>query len=132
ELARLPRGRLVHRRPRATQRFFDLLARLEQVGPGLLARLALERAGAAAHLALARGDLLPPPLQPRGVVVLRRLPVRELPRFGFELARQDRKSTRLNSSHGSISYAVFCLKKKKRNNNVRTQYRDNTSITLTP
>src|SRR5207245_10598082 len=25
---------------------------------------------------------------------------------------QDRKSTRLNSSHGSISYAVFCLKKK--------------------
>src|SRR5438128_2869991 len=26
---------------------------------------------------------------------------------------EDRKSTRLNSSHGSISYAVFCLKKKK-------------------
>src|SRR5690348_18168006 len=29
------------------------------------------------------------------------------------LVRQDRKSTRLNSSHPSISYAVFCLKKKK-------------------
>src|SRR4051812_49568674 len=28
----------------------------------------------------------------------------------------DRKSTRLNSSHMSISYAVFCLKKKKKNN----------------
>src|SRR5438128_8980906 len=28
-------------------------------------------------------------------------------------AQIDRKSTRLNSSHGSISYAVFCLKKKK-------------------
>src|SRR2546430_15586724 len=28
--------------------------------------------------------------------------------------RQDRKSTRLNSSHSQISYAVFCLKKKKR------------------
>src|SRR5687768_18205305 len=28
-------------------------------------------------------------------------------------ARSDRKSTRLNSSHGYISYAVFCLKKKK-------------------
>src|SRR3712207_7068058 len=27
--------------------------------------------------------------------------------------RQDRKSTRLNSSHANISYAVFCLKKKK-------------------
>src|SRR5690348_18145057 len=30
--------------------------------------------------------------------------------------RQDRKSTRLNSSHPSISYAVFCLKKKTRLN----------------
>src|SRR5687768_18313342 len=29
-----------------------------------------------------------------------------------ELGEQDRKSTRLNSSHGYISYAVFCLKKK--------------------
>src|SRR5690242_21460322 len=33
---------------------------------------------------------------------------------------QDRKSTRLNSSHMSISYAVFCLKKKKKNNSQRT------------
>src|SRR5205085_12285169 len=31
------------------------------------------------------------------------------------LARLDRKSTRLNSSHSQISYAVFCLKKKKKN-----------------
>ena len=30
----------------------------------------------------------------------------------------DRKSTRLNSSHGYISYAVFCLKKKKINKNI--------------
>src|SRR3712207_8352787 len=29
---------------------------------------------------------------------------------------KDRKSTRLNSSHANISYAVFCLKKKKKNN----------------
>src|SRR3712207_7738464 len=29
---------------------------------------------------------------------------------------KDRKSTRLNSSHANISYAVFCLKKKKRQN----------------
>src|SRR5690554_2470121 len=35
---------------------------------------------------------------------------------GFEkLMNQDRKSTRLNSSHVRISYAVFCLKKKKKN-----------------
>src|SRR5690348_17893139 len=36
-------------------------------------------------------------------------------RPGFSRAR-DRKSTRLNSSHPSISYAVFCLKKKKKKN----------------
>src|SRR5205809_5740819 len=36
-----------------------------------------------------------------------------LPQKMYRLA-QDRKSTRLNSSHGYISYAVFCLKKKKR------------------
>src|SRR2546429_5894723 len=52
----------------------------------------------------------------------------------------DRKSTRLNSSHGYISYAVFCLKKKKKNtthifpraqhlSNVSTQ---NTSDRYTP
>src|SRR2546422_3899115 len=36
-------------------------------------------------------------------------------RLGAQLPepRRDRKSTRLNSSHGYISYAVFCLKKKK-------------------
>src|SRR2546422_2427717 len=35
--------------------------------------------------------------------------------FGLPAAKDaDRKSTRLNSSHGYISYAVFCLKKKKK------------------
>src|SRR2546422_1639520 len=33
---------------------------------------------------------------------------------GDRVAIRDRKSTRLNSSHGYISYAVFCLKKKKK------------------
>src|SRR5438874_13748597 len=33
-----------------------------------------------------------------------------------DFQRVDRKSTRLNSSHVEISYAVFCLKKKKKNN----------------
>src|SRR5690348_17612352 len=57
----------------------------------------------------------------RGVVGLRlrlggamikqlRLHVRAL---GSDVGDRDRKSTRLNSSHPSISYAVFCLKKKK-------------------
>src|SRR5256885_9771349 len=35
------------------------------------------------------------------------------PRGGFVCSAEDRKSTRLNSSHLVISYAVFCLKKKK-------------------
>src|SRR2546430_7276290 len=34
----------------------------------------------------------------------------------------DRKSTRLNSSHSQISYAVFCLKKKKKTNTILTSY----------
>src|SRR3712207_8419381 len=35
-------------------------------------------------------------------------------------AEKDRKSTRLNSSHANISYAVFCLKKKKKKTNTNT------------
>src|SRR3712207_8548428 len=34
----------------------------------------------------------------------------------YEQLKEDRKSTRLNSSHANISYAVFCLKKKKISN----------------
>src|SRR3712207_8526242 len=36
----------------------------------------------------------------------------------WEAWEQDRKSTRLNSSHANISYAVFCLKKKKKKNRI--------------
>src|SRR2546430_11072117 len=35
---------------------------------------------------------------------------------------RDRKSTRLNSSHSQISYAVFCLKKKKKNRMIARDY----------
>src|SRR5258708_24435593 len=38
--------------------------------------------------------------------------------------RSDRKSTRLNSSHQIISYAVFCLKKKKNNTDLRYNVTD--------
>src|SRR2546429_104159 len=37
-------------------------------------------------------------------------------------SQRDRKSTRLNSSHGYISYAVFCLKKKKELNQAAARY----------
>src|SRR5256884_3528735 len=39
----------------------------------------------------------------------------------YKRGQGDRKSTRLNSSHGYISYAVFCLKKKKRRQSKRYQ-----------
>src|SRR3989475_4361937 len=50
--------------------------------------------------------------QPGGVTVHRLIPL------GMA-QEQDRKSTRLNSSHSQISYAVFCLKKKKKNTKTR-------------
>src|SRR3712207_7862658 len=48
-------------------------------------------------------------------VAVGRLPVRDGPveRLRAALVERDRKSTRLNSSHANISYAVFCLKKQK-------------------
>src|SRR2546430_17680146 len=48
---------------------------------------------------------------------------KDLFRQGKPHDEQDRKSTRLNSSHSQISYAVFCLKKKK--NNKLQQHADN-------
>src|SRR2546422_5267943 len=54
---------------------------------------------------------------PGGIRRLRAEPEVGQSRFGQDghgKARRDRKSTRLNSSHGYISYAVFCLKKKKK------------------
>src|SRR5216683_6914805 len=48
------------------------------------------------------------PVRPAGV------PGRDLRPHGQKPVPLDRKSTRLNSSHDQISYAVFCLKKKKK------------------
>src|SRR2546429_7318875 len=48
------------------------------------------------------------------VTRLRAAPHTSLPDVSHRGGERDRKSTRLNSSHGYISYAVFCLKKKKK------------------
>src|SRR2546430_8155934 len=56
-----------------------------------------------AEFSLADVDLRAPVLHPPTV------------RDFMAFEEQDRKSTRLNSSHSQISYAVFCLKKKKKN-----------------
>src|SRR5256885_3586952 len=63
-----------------------------------------------------------------GLPVLRHHHDRLAPGEGRQAARPgriDRKSTRLNSSHLVISYAVFCLKKKK---NTRTEGRIHTTV----
>src|SRR2546422_7877130 len=59
----------------------------------------------------------------RAVIFARHGPrARVAQQIAIAVARGDRKSTRLNSSHGYISYAVFCLKKKKKKKNkIRNQ-----------
>src|SRR3712207_7057626 len=47
---------------------------------------------------------------------------------GRRTTRQDRKSTRLNSSHANISYAVFCLKKKKKQNILQVHLDDEVQL----
>src|SRR5439155_10428399 len=83
--------------------------------PGLL-----DEDGTLRDLSRVVPDITPDVLSPAGQKRLRalktsRLPaVRGRPRLGCPLTGiGDRKSTRLNSSHVAISYAVFCLKKKK-------------------
>src|SRR5690606_41365822 len=61
------------------------------------------------HPGVGETELHHPPLQPRLL----------LPEY--RIATEDRKSTRLNSSHVKISYAVFCLKKKKIKKKVKAQ-----------
>src|SRR5437773_6636274 len=58
-------------------------------------------------------------LKKGGALILGGIHMSPIPSFSYDLLyqermiQQDRKSTRLNSSHITISYAVFCLKKKK-------------------
>src|SRR2546422_7864989 len=85
---------MIRRPPRSTLFPYTTLFRslVEAVG---LCPLPLGRGHAARH-------------RPRATAAARPAPRRGARR------REDRKSTRLNSSHGYISYAVFCLKKKKK------------------
>src|SRR3712207_8275986 len=68
----------------------------------------------ARHCQRQGGHALRPLLAPR--LRLRRAVPRHLPHA------RDRKSTRLNSSHANISYAVFCLKKKKHHYTVTSRF----------
>src|SRR5690242_21306099 len=67
-----------------------------------------------------------PRAEPAATAGIRRRELRRRTRHapGIRIVRtreRDRKSTRLNSSHMSISYAVFCLKKKKKTKNLIIQ-----------
>src|SRR3712207_3649298 len=66
------------------------------------------------HLDLGFGHFVPPcPVHlARSLVLAAQAPERAARRFVLHL-RTDRKSTRLNSSHANISYAVFCLKQSR-------------------
>src|SRR5699024_12642984 len=63
-----------------------------------------------------------PPRAQRGRAAAEPVPHRLLPHGARHPRAQDRKSTRLNSSHVSISYAVFCLKKKKKKTNRHNEH----------
>src|SRR3712207_7311341 len=91
---------MIRRPPRSTLFPYTTLFRSGVEHVGVL--LKLGRAGRRPRLLLrARDEDVARPVVPGGDAVA-----------PPELAR-DRKSTRLNSSHANISYAVFCLKKKK-------------------
>src|SRR2546422_4944725 len=75
------------------------------------------------YTTLFRSPPLPPVSLPRRSFILYRSFI-SIPRAAWRenavpvpVGSADRKSTRLNSSHGYISYAVFCLKKKKKTQN---------------
>src|SRR3712207_6934466 len=72
-----------------------------------------DRVGLAALLLDRASHVIPATAPPRVRRHGQRIGRREHHQQRQQCARQDRKSTRLNSSHANISYAVFCLKKKK-------------------
>src|SRR5690606_39378083 len=96
---------MIRRPPRSTLFPYTTLFRSGDGRPRQRGNAAADRAGSRRHRRQ-RGGVTPPPLL--------RL-----------VEPADRKSTRLNSSHVKISYAVFCLKKKKKKNNRHTKYQKN-------
>src|SRR2546422_7695260 len=97
---------MIRRPPRSTLFPYTTLFR----SPGLQVRRSSDQLELTATVHLA------------GLTALRDAPVLHLALAAVIEDHRDRKSTRLNSSHGYISYAVFCLKKKKRKE-YHTHYR---------
>src|SRR3712207_8767748 len=102
---------MIRRPPRSTLFPYTTLFRSPEGPLRLAARLLLLRARHARRAAR-RGArrTFPPRRLLAAALAGEAAPVPALPQVALD---QDRKSTRLNSSHANISYAVFCLKKKK-------------------
>src|SRR3712207_8207837 len=99
---------MIRRPPRSTLFPYTTLFRSDAAGD--LAAAGGGLADAAVHLRGGRPLLL----HRRGDGQLEVVDLTDDPRDAADRRRRaDRKSTRLNSSHANISYAVFCLKKKK-------------------
>src|SRR2546430_13543232 len=97
---------MIRRPPRSTLFPYTTLFRSSRAGAAMTAPvyfLIAERSGVAAH----HDSFVVPLSDPELIAHARDVIAR-----GPEQAAADRKSTRLNSSHSQISYAVFCLKKK--------------------
>src|SRR3712207_7594199 len=98
---------MIRRPPRSTLFPYTTLFRSGRRAAHLPAHALVRAVDLCGHLLQLAGDLH----QPGAVAeVVLDLPDDRVHGVGREL--QDRKSTRLNSSHANISYAVFCLKKK--------------------
>src|SRR3712207_7089175 len=96
---------MIRRPPRSTLFPYTTLFRSARAGRNLRRRSAAAHLGIVALVHELDGGLGSIRLRHGG----KQLPVA----FEEALCLRDRKSTRLNSSHANISYAVFCLKKKK-------------------
>src|SRR3712207_7524528 len=94
---------MIRRPPRST--LFPYTTLFRSVGAG-------EGVHGLGDVGLVSEHLLRPQREPRGLGAGQRQ--RLVVGVGVQRLRADRKSTRLNSSHANISYAVFCLKKNKR------------------
>src|SRR3712207_8990765 len=102
---------MIRRPPRSTLFPYTTLFRSQCLRDAVGAAAAVRGGGAPAALGRPQGvqaaplRAVPPPL-------VREVPADRTRSAAGDGVRTDRKSTRLNSSHANISYAVFCLKKK--------------------
>src|SRR3712207_7994598 len=102
---------MIRRPPRSTLFPYTTLFRSDMFPAEYKNAIFIARHGAWNRTKKTGGDVVVAKLNPDGTV-------KSVEPF---LTGLDRKSTRLNSSHANISYAVFCLKKKKMTSQIKTR-----------